>query len=96
MCDVWELLHVGADFGQDACSRFFLDAGDALQKLERFRESWVFHPAEDLLIERLHLALQELQMSEGMTDEEALMIGESVAGDGCGDFWDLHSGLFLG
>jgi hypothetical protein len=56
------LLHVSAHFGQDACGRLFLDARDALKQLERFRESWVFHPAEDLLIERLHLCFQELQM----------------------------------
>ena len=35
-------------------------------------------------------------MPEGMADKEALMIGESVAGDGCRDLRDLYSGLFLG
>jgi hypothetical protein len=49
--------------------------------LKCLRKNRVFHPSEDLLIERLHLALQELQMPEGMTDQEALMIGEAMAGD---------------
>jgi hypothetical protein len=35
-------------------------------------------------------------MPKGMADQEALMIGEAMAGDGCRDLRDLHSGLFLG
>jgi hypothetical protein len=59
--------------------QILLDAGDALKQVKRFFEGWVFHRTEDLLVERLHLALQDLQMSEGMADQEALVIGESMA-----------------
>jgi hypothetical protein len=51
---------------------------------------------EDLLIEGLHLCFQELQMPEGMANQEALMIGEAMTGDRGRDRRDLHSGLLLG
>jgi len=69
-----KLLHIRAYLGQDAGCGFLLDAWSALEQMERFGKSWVFHAPPDLLTERLNLLVQELKMTKRMPDEESLMV----------------------
>lgn len=46
-------------------------------------------------IESLNLLVEELQMAQRVTNQEALVIREAMAGDGCFDLGDLYAGLLL-
>ena len=90
-----KLFHIRAYLGQDAGGRFFLDARNALQQMERFGKCGVLQAPSDLLVKSLDLLVQELKMTKSMPDEEPLMVAQAMIGNGSHKLRDLFSAFFL-
>ena len=75
----WKLRHVRTNFGQNRSGSFFFDTRDGLQQSVRFPELFGAEPRTDLEVQGFYLHSEEIEMTECVPQEKAVMVGKAIS-----------------